>query len=111
MSARPQKGDRVRIVLEGEVTASGAAGTQIARDQYIYTEGAGVKSVEILPPPVTYFEPGDVVRNKASGNVYALGRDKVVFLSGPTPSVSAGRTYRYTPTTYSSTRYEKVNVG
>lgn len=66
---QPKKGDRVRVVLEGEaeVDRGGATGFRFS-DGFFYTSidmfAPFVVSIEKVEPPVTVFKPGDVVREK-----------------------------------------------
>jgi hypothetical protein len=82
----PVKGDRVRVVVEGEVEwvthyadgvfdlDGGAVG--------IHPHHKNVVSIEKVEPPVEVFKPGDVVRHKAQGSVRALASDGYVRLDG-----------------------------
>lgn len=64
----PQKGDRVRVVLEGEIKTVDLGEGVAARfegDDYWTTvneRAPFVVSIEKLEPPVEVFKPGDVVR-------------------------------------------------
>lgn len=78
---RPVKGDRVRVVLEGEVVEAlssttftvGEAGTW---ENLINQEREHVVSVEKIEPPVEVFGPGDTVRSRFYPNlVYSIGDD------------------------------------
>ena len=79
----PVKGDRVRVVLEGEVTSEGRPGTfwisvadRYGWDNHINPEAEHVVSIEKIEPPVETFGPGDTVRHKRfQGLVYSIGRD------------------------------------
>jgi hypothetical protein len=82
---QPKKGDRVRGVLEGEVTRA---------DEYdpwfnlvgmpLYSEGSAVVSFVKVEPPVEVFKPGDVVRNISTGATYAIGQNGWIMLRGST---------------------------
>ena len=66
---RPSKGDRVRVVLEGEVTSTHRGGDSFVVGAFgeaneIAASAEHVISIEKLEPPVTVFKPGDTVRNK-----------------------------------------------
>ena len=75
---KPQKGDRVRVVLEGKVLGTDKNGFSLgAYDGNFIIPGAEhVVSIEKIEPPVEVFKPGDVVRAKWNdGFLYSLGRD------------------------------------
>lgn len=64
----PEVGDRVRLVVEGEVTQTYVAGATYGRaielggyEYYPDYDEAGIVSVEILPPPEPEWRPGDAV--------------------------------------------------
>lgn len=97
----PVKGDRVRVVLEGEVG--------LVTDGWVYLDGASVPieraiSVEKLEPPVVKFGPGDTVRNKTFGGLlYTLGDDGY-FAHRDNEWCHGGQDY------FDSRHYEKVNL-
>lgn len=71
-----KKGDCVRIIAEvygtnraGDFLYFGAPGVG-----YVDTTSDEV-AVEKIEPPVVTFEPGQTVRNKASGRLYSIGSD------------------------------------
>ena len=84
----PVKGDRVRVVLEGEVNyVEPSVGSYFDLDTgdttTIYPRSAATKSVEKLDPAVEVFKPGDVVRAKSYGDVFTLGKEGyIAHLSG-----------------------------
>lgn len=70
---QPKKGDRVRVVLEGEVTRGlGITDTFDLEGRYIYANGYAVTSIEKIEPPVELFGPGDTVRGRATGRLFTL---------------------------------------
>ncbi len=82
----PKTGDRVRVVLEGEVTDVHSVGFAVGRRggncDYIYPPAEHVVSVEILPPPppeeppvgsVVLDQDGDAWQRKPRGWVLAGG--------------------------------------
>lgn len=76
---KPQKGDRVRVVLEDEVRGVESDGFVVgdaADANYIQPSAEHVVSIEKIEPPVEVFKPGDVVRAKWNDSfLYSLGRD------------------------------------
>lgn len=74
----PQKGDRVRVVLEGEVLPDheyGGFSIGTGVNSNFITHGAEhLVSVEKIEPPVVTFKPGDVVRSKSDGDVRTLSQ-------------------------------------
>ena len=65
---KPRTGDRVRVVLEGEVglLSPRRRGFDIGGSggNHIYPDAGHVISIEKLEPPVTVFKPGDRLRRK-----------------------------------------------
>lgn len=68
---KPVNGDRVRVVMEGEVTAANEEyfiiedrkpETTSRNSTYVRSDAEFLVSVEKIEPPVTVFKPGDVVR-------------------------------------------------
>ena len=115
---KPKEGDRVRVVLEGTVTGvnSGYGWFNLRTDgglgyAGIHDDG----SVEKIEPPVEVFKPGDVVRDKATSTVRALGENGYVILqSGFTQEVGALVSYGnfgYQEHEFTSERFEKVDLG
>lgn len=85
----PQKGDRVRVVLEGAVDSPPGAVGPDDQDLFIGAGGDGdvhivdvrnVVSIEKLGPPVEVFGDGDIVRRKDdhTGGVFYLFDGKYV---------------------------------
>lgn len=69
-------GDRVRVVLEGEVYSAYANSIAIvggSDKNFINPKAKHVKSIEVLEPPVEVFAPGTVVRSKQSEDLYTVG--------------------------------------
>lgn len=79
---RPEKGDRVRVVLEG-VVEPGIDGffllSSLEDDSghanFIWPDEAHVVSIEKVEPPVVQFQPGDIVRHNGSGLIFVLGKN------------------------------------
>lgn len=73
---RPEVGDRVRVVLEGEVRET-TTETFVVGDGFwsnvIHPDSEHLVSVEKVEPPVEVFGPGTVVRSKRSGWAYTVG--------------------------------------
>jgi hypothetical protein len=67
-----QVGDKVRLTIEGEVSELSGAGLHIGGD---YVPSYQRSRVEVIEKKVTTFKPGDVVRSKALGFRYTIGRD------------------------------------
>lgn len=95
-----KKGDRVRIVLEDEVVH--------VSDRFLdttacsYDDRDGIVSIEVLPPPVVQFQPGDVVRDKdISEHLYALGEKGYTHLTAY-GSYAAGSYGQYGEVGYAS---------
>jgi hypothetical protein len=73
---KPQVGDQVRVVVEGEVELVDGFGFTVGPQfPVIYEDDKDVLvSVEKIEPPVEVFGPGDVVRRLVDRDyVYALG--------------------------------------
>ena len=79
-------GDKVRITFEDIVTSVGDDGrvfvdldTDDCEDdldmEVGYLVGDDAVSITVLTPPIVTFKPGDVVRSKALGFLYTIGRD------------------------------------
>lgn len=108
---RPAKGDRVRVVLEGEVLAADENGFRI--DSFVSAIpslyiGAGyaksIVSIEKVEPPVEVFRRGDVVRSKADTEcVFALAQNGYIdLLNGIWNTCRSGR--------FTSKDYERVTL-
>lgn len=103
---KPVKGDRVRVVLEGEVKHVYSDGDlHIESAKYYKTEvpREGIISIEKIEPPVEVFKPGDVVRGKVFGHVFTIADDGYV-------SHSTGA-FRPGYNEFTSRGYEKVSLG
>lgn len=109
---KPQKGDRVRVVLEDEVRGVESDGFVVgdaADANYIQPGAEHVVSIEKIEPPVEVFKPGDVVRSKDHPElVYLLdGEDGYsVFQYGKGGLVYHGANNRR----FTSRRYERVEL-
>lgn len=79
----PVKGDRVRVVLEGEVTQANEYDPWFNLEgKPLYSEGSAIVSVERIEPPVIVFKPGDVVQDKTNPRwKYAIGKKGYTQLS------------------------------
>jgi hypothetical protein len=106
---QPVKGDRVRVVLEGEVGYVGDLFFDVQGKgalNSISPDGDHVVSIEKLEPPVEVFGPGDVVRHqRIPGLVYALGASGYFAVEA-----QAWRPGDYGKA-FTSDRYEKVDLG
>lgn len=75
----PVEGERVRVVLEGEVTYLARHGFSVGdgtANNYITAHAEHVVSVEKIEPPVEVFKKGDTVRSLNSHSyVFTIGRD------------------------------------
>lgn len=75
---RPQVGDRVRVVLEADVSDVDGEGIEFDSDEISLWIGPKARkdfvvSIEKIEPPVEVFGPGDVVRQRSHpGNIKAL---------------------------------------
>ena len=107
----PEKGDRVRVTLEGEVTDTGTHDGHHFDIEgglvFTHREGVTVELVEKAKPPVVTFEPGDFVREK--------GLRDALFLIGPEggwTDVRTGRSFDYSSgdTPWTSEHFEKVEL-
>lgn len=126
---KPKTGDRVRIILEGEVKWAGDDNTDYfeMRDDssanYLAFD-AHATNGEIVQPPVVTFKPGDIVRRTVAsifipaGRVYALSKDGYTVLVSGEGENDHGRHYPYNDegqgfqrsTDFTSERYEKVKL-
>jgi hypothetical protein len=81
---KPQEGDRVRVVLEGDVAYLCPGGGFMLASNGIWPDQEHVVSVERIEPPVETFGPGDLLRSKRSGGLrlLALGGYVVVRSTG-----------------------------
>ena len=103
----PAVGDRVRVTIEGEVTATGTRDGHhfdIA-DGFVYTHAEGV-TVEKVEPPVEVFKPGDFVRRESDGAILHLAENGWLNMTNnrfyESPEVTGGY--------FTSERYEKVEL-
>lgn len=76
-------GDRIRVTYEATVTDSPGDGTLWGDShggaRLVYP---GLDTVEVLPPPVVQFQPGDVVRDRRQPErLFALGTEGYTHLT------------------------------
>lgn len=109
----PQKGDRVRVVLEGEVLPDheyGGFSIGTGVNSNFITHGAEhLVSVEKIEPPVVTFQPGDVVRGKSTGHVFLI-REGGRWIALKNTHYGAGYESR-TSVDFTSKNYELVSLG
>lgn len=73
---KPVRGDRVRVVIEGEVGASDGTYFVVRQDDDFAAEFKldAKTSVEKVEPPVVQFQPGDTVRYPDyPTHIYSIG--------------------------------------
>ena len=107
----PKVGDRVRIVIEAEVAATGP--TYFDTRENTFAKGQpDIVSIEKIKPPVKVFGPGDIVRQKSRPlYTYALGPDGYTPLYGDFMYTEYSRDgYMVGPDFFTSDIYEKVEV-
>ena len=107
MSAyRPKKGDRVRVVLEGEVDQVNSDGSaRVSTGKYFTFAWVdpGAATIEKIEPPVEVFRPGDVVRHKTAGRfTFALGKFGYLDI--------VNGVWNDRPNEFTSESYEKVDL-
>ena len=68
---QPREGDRVRVVLEGEVTFVSSNGAFDLYAAPVFPTSPAFVSVEKVAPPLPT-TPGSVLRDRPSGAIYAL---------------------------------------
>lgn len=110
---KPVAGDRVRVVLEGEVgwvSGSGTGNFEVGTgDSYVNPDRAEVVSVDKIEPPVEVFKPGDVVRERTTGVHYALAVDGWTLLNGrDSRHYRKNATGGYVGGEFNSVAYERV---
>lgn len=108
----PKVGDRVRVVLEGEVQGTMFSSFQVGSDAVSTISNhpsGGLISVEKVEPPVEVFGPGDVVRHKRTGGLYAIPGEpnKVLVLAN---GKYQGRLLEYPSKNLTSENYERVEL-
>lgn len=118
---KPQGGERVRVVLEGDVADDvNSIGFSLEQETGgffpIMWDDSSVVSIEKIEPPVEVFKPGDRVRSKASGAEFTLGEDGYLAHRNPArePHYSRWMDYRVTatqPSHFTSQKYERVELG
>ena len=101
-----KKGDRVRITIEGEVTAVSTNGDLIVDDYHEIATAAptGGITVEKVEPPVEVFGPGDVVRHKTEKVLYTIGKNG--FLNHRSGILWESTTFE----PFTSEHYERVSL-
>lgn len=109
MSTTLVRGDRVKVTLDGEVLRvidiePGSEEIELRVESehgatYVYAHPSAIEKVE---PPVEVFGPGDLVRSKEYGFLYAIARDGYLSLEA---GLWAGVKYPFT-----SERYERVDL-
>lgn len=114
---KPQVGDRVRVVLEGEVSATGTGWFNLGgyvldgkSATSIWPTRERTVSVEKIAPPVEVFGPGDVVRSKREGSYWQILDDGYVRLGTFEP----GRSYAAVCSVgsrFTSADFERVSLG
>lgn len=109
---RPEVGDRVRIVIEGDVRSVDSNGDFYTKDNCFEPGQDTIVSIEKVKPPVEVFKPGDVVRHKRQRFVVALDRSGYTYLS---ESANNGHRFAYEqgyePDDFTSEDYERVELG
>lgn len=104
-----QVGDRVRVVIESEVTRKTAHGSiTTAAYNGFQPDQDDIVSVEVLAPPVTVFNPGEVVRHKSNGSMWLILNDGYVRLGSILGS--AAKPQRSNPAQFTSEDYELVEL-
>lgn len=79
---QPKVGDRVRVVLEGEVTYVNASGFDINEGPFFSTDATEVVSVEKVAPPLPT-TPGSVIRSSLTGTTAVRTASRWVDLGIP----------------------------
>lgn len=105
-----KRGDRVRVVLEGEIGTVGRTGSFLLgrrAENHIDPNYEHVVSVEKLEPPVEVFKPGDVVRSKGGYDLWFITRGGYAYANGP----NAGAHFEDGGEPFTSQLYEKVDIG
>lgn len=123
MGADIKKGDRVRVVIEGEVTsAADGGGFHFDVGQaagWIHPDAPEVVSVEKIEPPVEVFGPGDVVRSISQPDYVYLVRpnNRYIYLrthhdhhDHDAPNVLVGREFGPASFGFTSKYYERVDL-
>lgn len=111
-------GDRVRVILEGEIIGGpdhdGDFELSVPGiyDEAIYFKPTdeGVKSVEKIEPPVVQFQPGQIIKHKGSGNSHLVAKRGLVGVAGDRNV--PGETYEGYPLCLATSgHYDLVEVG
>lgn len=111
---KPAKGDRVRVVFEGEVSYINNTGTLL--DLWVSKDGEMIGtlysehlSIEKIEPLVEVFKPGDVVRSKSIARFrYVIGRDGYFSFQG---NDFREHDEDFMEQNFTSERYERVELG
>jgi hypothetical protein len=110
----PKKGDRVRVVLEGEVGWVGGSHFEFVNgaDYIGHKDGKNTVSIEKIEPPVEVFKPGDVVRHKGNedGHWFAIAEDGWLIV-GPGWRIKHHFTKGDPSKEFTSDVFEKVGLG
>lgn len=118
---KPKVGDRVRVVLEGEVTDTAGGSVTISDralrgsdpvfwcSSTVADDAKFLVSVEKVEPPVEFFKPGDVVRDTRNGMLYALSTEGYIYLKDGEFVRKYNGEYSGGP--FTSKNCEKVNLG
>lgn len=106
---KPVAGDRVRVVLEGEVGPDATGHFYVGapgEGNSIKAEVGHVVSIEKIEPPVEVFGPGDVVRPIGDpSNVFALGYRQYLAIG---KANGTARAWTYEGSEFTSDEYELV---
>lgn len=103
----PKKGDRVRIVLEGEVGYMDDDAFEVGTSSvnFIVPRAEHVVSIEKVEPPVVKFKPGQVVRHKDHRDfIYTVG-------TGGYLDNRTGTWWKTPRNNFTSAHYEPVDLG
>lgn len=107
----PVKGDRVRVVLEGEIKGVYSDGDlRIESVEHYSSDLAheGIVSIEKIEPPVEVFKPGDVVRSKEHPSLrYVIGCDGYFSFQG---NDFRDHAESFLEDAFTSERYERVTL-
>lgn len=103
-------GDHYRVILEGPwegdtPTTTEEIASLLRHDDYLITESDKVK-VEKIEPPVEVFKPGDLVRDKEEGWVFAIGEGGYL----RTDDRYGARAFQQSGHVFTSKNYEKVEL-
>ena len=115
------KGDRVRVVIEGEVAFASSIGTYHVKvgvgevdmgEVYVDPALPDTYAIEKVEPPIVQFGPGDVVRHRLdSGSLRVLGQSGYIILPGGEEYDYSGAEGGFTKAEFTSDSFERVEVG